>query len=109
MRARAASSDGAGSHVRARADSNEAGARRNSGSVPRSRVAAISFLEPFDRLRTLTTATRVRYRVLTMAVLLAAVTYLDRVCISITAPDMMRDLSLTPVQMSFVFSAFTLA
>lgn len=44
-----------------------------------------------------------------MTVLLAGLTYLDRVCISITAPHMMRDLGLTPVQMSFVFSAFTLA
>src|SRR5262245_56612635 len=44
-----------------------------------------------------------------MAVLLAAITYLDRICISITAADMMRDLSLSQVQMSFVFSAFTLA
>ena len=54
-------------------------------------------------------ATRIRYRVLGMAVLLAAVTYLDRVCISITAPAMRRDLGLSQVEMSFVFSAFTLA
>ena len=53
--------------------------------------------------------TRVRYRVLAMAVLLAAITYLDRVCISVTAPAMRRDLGLSQVQMSFVFSAFTLA
>lgn len=51
----------------------------------------------------------VRYRVLAMAVALAFITYLDRVCISITAPDIMRDLKLSPVQMSFVFSAFTAA
>ena len=44
-----------------------------------------------------------------MAVLLAAITYLDRVCISVTAPSMMRDLGLSRVEMSFVFSAFTLA
>src|SRR5262245_1443223 len=50
-----------------------------------------------------------RYRVLALAVLLAAITYLDRVCISLTAPAMMRDLSLSKVEMSFVFSAFTLA
>jgi ACS family glucarate transporter-like MFS transporter len=50
-----------------------------------------------------------RYRVLSLAVLLAAITYLDRVCISLTAPAMMRDLSLSKVEMSFVFSAFTLA
>jgi ACS family glucarate transporter-like MFS transporter len=49
----------------------------------------------------------VRYRVLAMLVSLAFITYLDRVCISITAPAMMRDLKLSPMQMSFVFSAFT--
>jgi MFS family permease len=53
--------------------------------------------------------TRARYKVLGMAVLLAAVTYTDRVCISVTAPHIMRDLHLSQVQMSFVFSAFTLA
>lgn len=52
---------------------------------------------------------RVRYRVLGMAVCLAFITYLDRVCISITAPAIMRDLGLTTMQMSFVFSAFTAA
>ena len=52
---------------------------------------------------------RVRYRVLWMAFLLALVTFLDRVCISIAAPYMMQDLGLTMVQMSLVFSAFTLA
>lgn len=51
----------------------------------------------------------VRYRVLGMAVCLAFITYLDRVCISVTAPAIMRDLGLTKLQMSFVFSAFTVA
>ena len=40
---------------------------------------------------------------------LAALTYLDRVRISIVAPDIIRDLQLTHIQMSYVFSAFTLA
>lgn len=40
---------------------------------------------------------------------LAGLTYLDRVCISIVAPNIMHDLRLTGVQMSYVFSAFTLA
>ena len=53
--------------------------------------------------------TRARYRVLALAVLLAGITYLDRVCISLTAPSMMRDLGMSKVQMSLVFSAFTLA
>jgi MFS family permease len=37
------------------------------------------------------------------------VTYLDRVCISKLAPDIMRDLGLSKVQMGWVFSAFALA
>ncbi|MGH9671591.1 MAG: MFS transporter, partial [Bryobacteraceae bacterium] len=53
--------------------------------------------------------TRVRYRVLAMAVLLAGITYLDRVCIGVAAPQIMRDLGLTRIQMSIVFSAFTTA
>ncbi len=52
---------------------------------------------------------RVRYRVCAMTVLLGMITYLDRTCISITAPNIMKDLGLTQIQMSFVFSAFTLA
>jgi MFS family permease len=53
--------------------------------------------------------TRVRFRVLAFLFALAAITYLDRVCISVTASAIMRDLQLSAVQMSFVFSAFTLA
>lgn len=53
--------------------------------------------------------TRVRYKVVAMAVLLGMVTYLDRVCISKLAPDLMRDLGLDKVQMGYVFSAFALS
>ncbi len=53
--------------------------------------------------------TSVRHKVLAFGVALAAITYLDRVCISITAPLMMRDLGLNTLQMSLVFSAFTFA
>src|SRR5437899_3107186 len=52
---------------------------------------------------------RARGRVLTFAFFLAVVTYLDRICISAAAPFIMEDLRLTMVQMSAVFSAFTLA
>jgi MFS family permease len=52
---------------------------------------------------------RVRYRVLAFLAGLAAITYMDRVAISITARHIMRDLHLSDVQMGFVFSAFTLA
>ncbi len=51
----------------------------------------------------------VRYFVVAFAVALAGVTYLDRVCISILAPSIMRDLNLTRIQMGYVFSAFTFA
>ena len=55
------------------------------------------------------TSTRVRGRVLAFAFLLAVVTYLDRICISAAAPFIMEDLHLGLLQMSVVFSAFTLA
>ena len=44
-----------------------------------------------------------------MTVALAFLTYMDRVCISVTAPAILRDLRLTTIQMGFVFSAFTAA
>ncbi len=53
--------------------------------------------------------TRVRARVLFFAFLLAVVTYLDRICISAAAPYIMDDLHLSVLQMSVVFSAFTLS
>jgi MFS transporter, ACS family, glucarate transporter len=51
----------------------------------------------------------VRARVLGFAFLLAVVTYLDRVCISAAAPSIMEELHLSVLQMSVVFSAFTLS
>ncbi|MBN1395955.1 MAG: MFS transporter [Pirellulales bacterium] len=54
-------------------------------------------------------ATNVRYRVVSMAVLLAMITYMDRSCISVLAKDIMRDLSLTKLQMGYVFTAFAAA
>jgi MFS transporter, ACS family, glucarate transporter len=53
--------------------------------------------------------THVRYRVVAMATALAMITYLDRVCIAKLAPDIMRDLNLTKIQMGYVFSSFALA
>jgi MFS family permease len=47
--------------------------------------------------------------VLAMTVVLAFLTYMDRVCISVTAPAILRDLRLSNIQMGFVFSAFTAA
>jgi len=54
-------------------------------------------------------ATRVRYVVVSMAVMLAMVTYLDRACIATLAPDIMRDLKLSKGQMSLIYSAFALS
>jgi MFS transporter, ACS family, glucarate transporter len=53
--------------------------------------------------------TRVRYKVLAMTMVLGAITYLDRVTISVTRPDVARDLNLSPTQMGYVFSAFYLS
>src|ERR1700750_2690220 len=54
-------------------------------------------------------ASRVRGRVLAFAFVLTVITYLDRVCISAAAPAIMRELHISVLQMSAVFSAFTLA
>jgi sugar phosphate permease len=53
--------------------------------------------------------TYVRHKVLAMTMVLAAITYLDRVTISVTRPDIARDLNLSATQMGFVFSAFYVA
>ena len=54
-------------------------------------------------------ATRTRFRVVGMAVLLAMLTYMDRTCIAVLADDIRSALSLTRSQMGYVFSAFALA
>jgi MFS family permease len=51
----------------------------------------------------------VRSKVLGFAFTLSVITYLDRVCISTAAPYIIEELGLTMLQMSVVFSAFTLA
>src|SRR5690349_18816132 len=66
---------------------------QENGSRPSSRPAATYGLTAIIR----GLMTNVRYRVLWMAFLLALVTFLDRVCISIAAPYMMQDLGLTMV------------
>src|SRR4030095_10050182 len=55
------------------------------------------------------TTTPVRYKVLAMTMALAAITYLDRVTISVTGPYIARDLGLSAKQMGYVFSAFYVA
>src|ERR1051325_1483125 len=54
-------------------------------------------------------ATRARYGVLAFALVITAISYLDRVCISMTAPFMEKDLGLSDAQMGLIFSAFTFA
>ncbi len=65
--------------------------------------------DDFDSLPDRPPMTRIRYQVLAFTVALAAVTYLDRVCISRAEGQIRHDLRLTPVQMGFAFSAFTIA
>jgi sugar phosphate permease len=50
-----------------------------------------------------------RYGVVAMAVMLAGITYLDRVAIGVVAPEITKELGLTKSQMGWVFSAFTIA
>jgi MFS family permease len=54
-------------------------------------------------------AGRVRFQVVAFTVALAGVTYLDRICISTLAPSIMRDMGLSKLDMSYVFSAFAVA
>jgi sugar phosphate permease len=53
--------------------------------------------------------TRARHWVVVFAVALSVITYIDRVCISQAAPDMMRDLHLDKVHMGYAFAAFAWA
>lgn len=50
--------------------------------------------------------TRARYITIVFAITLAIIMYIDRVCISLTAPDMRRELGLTAIEMGWVFSIF---
>ena len=53
--------------------------------------------------------THARRTVLLLGFLVSFITYLDRVCISVAAPAMRADLSLSTTQMAAVFSVFALA
>ena len=53
--------------------------------------------------------TRVRFRVLSLLIALASLTYFDRLCISVAAPTISQEFNFSPVQMGYIFSAFTLA
>ena len=51
----------------------------------------------------------IRNRVVAFTMALAAVTYLDRVCIGVLQTKISADLDLTRVQMGYIFSAFAVA
>jgi len=51
----------------------------------------------------------VRNRVVAFTMALAAVTYLDRVCIAVLAPKISAELALSRIEMGYVFSAFAVA
>ena len=53
--------------------------------------------------------TNVRYGAVAFTLVMIAIAYLDRVCISTAAPSMQAELGLSDPQMSLVFSAFTLS
>src|SRR5512141_659706 len=55
------------------------------------------------------TPTRARHVVTLFAVTLAMITYIDRVCISQTAPAMRQDLGLSAIEMGRAFSVFAWA
>jgi MFS transporter, ACS family, glucarate transporter len=50
-----------------------------------------------------------RSRILTLVALAAGITYLDRVCISVATPDIMRTLKLSKIQMGYAFGVFAVA
>src|SRR5262249_19519311 len=54
-------------------------------------------------------STGVRHAVVGWTLVLAAIAYLDRVCISTAAPAIRAELGLSDAEMGLVFSAFTLA
>jgi MFS transporter, ACS family, glucarate transporter len=53
--------------------------------------------------------TRTRFTLLKLMFALSIITYVDRVCVSTAAPDIREALGLSPSQMGWVFSAFTIA
>lgn len=52
--------------------------------------------------------TRTRHKVIFFSILLAVITYIDRVCISQAAPLISKDLGFSKTDMSLVFAAFAL-
>jgi MFS transporter, ACS family, glucarate transporter len=65
--------------------------------------------QPAYKSVTVQKATRTRYWVIVFAVTLAILSYFDRVCMSVAAPTISKDLGLTKVQMGYIFSSFGIA
>jgi sugar phosphate permease len=79
-------------------------------SGPRhSQLVPLSSIESNPMSAASQPATRVRFRVVALIIVLGMITYLDRACISTLAPVISKELSLSKVQMGYVFSAFALA
>src|SRR5687768_18039657 len=53
--------------------------------------------------------TRARYKVIVFGVILAAIQYVDRICIAKAAPKISADLHFDADQMAWIFAAFTIA
>src|SRR5215212_3857191 len=54
-------------------------------------------------------ASNTRFRVLSLLIVLASLTYIDRLCISVAAPFIVDEFKFSPLQMGYIFSAFTFA
>ena len=54
-------------------------------------------------------STKDRYRVVGLLILLFAITYLDRVCISVAGPRIQEDLQINPIGWGWVTGMFTLS
>lgn len=66
--------------------------------------------DPFVKESAWTAApTNARYKVLTLLVALASLTYLDRLCISIAGPSIMKEFDFNAETMGYIYSAFTFA
>jgi sugar phosphate permease len=64
---------------------------------------------PLEGVPGMMSATNARYRVLGLLFLLASLTYLDRQCISVAAPAIIKEFGFSKERMGYVFSAFTFA
>jgi ACS family D-galactonate transporter-like MFS transporter len=51
-------------------------------------------------------STRVRYQMLALVFINVVINYIDRTNLSVAAPELAKELELTPVQMGYIFSAF---